>query len=120
MDELEALFGDELFDLAQGGEEAALADPGVYPQLGGLPREGSVPEADERDVHAPGEVAQQGVDVRLCAARIASAYEMYHFQVQAPCYPCNRRRFIVKCNSIIIAYSRPMVNTQRDGTMKRI
>ena len=41
MDELEALFGDELFDLAQGGEEAALADPGVYPQLGGLPREGS-------------------------------------------------------------------------------
>ena len=33
MDELEALFGDELFDLAQGGEEAALADPGVSPPL---------------------------------------------------------------------------------------
>ena len=85
VDELEALLRYHSPHLAQRGKEAARADAGLDAELRRLPGEGPVTEADQRYIHAPREVAQQRMDVRLGPAGVAAADEMYDFQGKAPC-----------------------------------
>ena len=96
VDELEALLRYHAPHLAQGGEEAAGADPRLDAELRRFAGEGPAAEADQGDVHAPGEVLEQGVDVGLGPAGVPAADEMYNFQCQAPCYSCVRRGNIVE------------------------
>ena len=74
--ELEALVPYQLLHLAEGGKEAAGVDARVYAQGPRLLGEGAVTEADERDLGGFTQCMQQGMDVGLCPARVAAAYQM--------------------------------------------
>ena len=88
MYELEALTLDRVFHLAERGEEASGEDQRPYSELPRLLGEGPVAEADQGDLQLAGEAVEQGVDVGLGPARVASAYKMYnlHFNLRAACF----------------------------------